>query len=403
MDAVGGGGKPWLKPKALICYICGREFGTTSLGIHQKNCARLWEERENLKPKRERRPLPEPPKEIAIASSGKDNIDQFNDIAFNAFTSKSMAQCPNCARKFLEDRLVIHLRSCTSENPCKPVRSITSAILESPQKYQANSLPMTSQAKPPQVNSSSSALIKNPKKQSLIDKYLSEAQSKLQDTETPPSPEIKSKESTEILRSSSAFQSKDINEIIRPLTSQRNQEEPKISLNTMENFNSSPETEDNRIPCSKCGRKFNADRVGKHEEICKGDNQNWGKVKEDNKKVSKIYKLGNTNAKIVEESVECSYCLRNFDQKVAENHIPICKNTLNRPNPPKNTRSLSQNVITNKEKIVPSVSSNSPARSPDIGKIKKPLRVNNEKVYCHNCGERYFPNAKFCSFCGEKK
>mmetsp|Transcript_17769 Transcript_17769/g.17740 ORF Transcript_17769/g.17740 Transcript_17769/m.17740 type:complete len:186 (+) Transcript_17769:249-806(+) len=184
-----------------------------------------------------------------------------------------MVQCPNCARKFLEDRLVIHLRSCTAENPCKPVRSITSAILESPQKYQANSLPMTSQAKPPQTNSSSSALLKNHNKQSLIDKYLSEAQNKLQDTETPQSPEIKSKESTEIMRSSSAFQSKDINEIIRPSTSQRNHEEPKISLKTMENFNSSPETEDSRIPCSKCGRKFNADRVGKHEEICKGDGQ----------------------------------------------------------------------------------------------------------------------------------
>jgi len=28
----------------------------------------------------------------------------------------------------------------------------------------------------------------------------------------------------------------------------------------------------NLAPCSKCGRKFNADRVAKHEKVCK---PNW--------------------------------------------------------------------------------------------------------------------------------
>lgn len=40
MDVVGGG-KAWTKPRALMCYICGREFGTASLPIHLKNCAKL--------------------------------------------------------------------------------------------------------------------------------------------------------------------------------------------------------------------------------------------------------------------------------------------------------------------------------------------------------------------------
>lgn len=52
------------KPKALMCYICGREFGTASLQIHLKACAKKWEAQENLKPKNERRPLPQPPKEL---------------------------------------------------------------------------------------------------------------------------------------------------------------------------------------------------------------------------------------------------------------------------------------------------------------------------------------------------
>lgn len=58
----GGGFKN--KPRALMCYICGREFGTASLHIHIKACIQKWEAQENLKPKKERRPLPQPPKEF---------------------------------------------------------------------------------------------------------------------------------------------------------------------------------------------------------------------------------------------------------------------------------------------------------------------------------------------------
>ena len=32
-----------LRPKALMCYICGREYGTASLDIHLKNCQKKWE------------------------------------------------------------------------------------------------------------------------------------------------------------------------------------------------------------------------------------------------------------------------------------------------------------------------------------------------------------------------
>lgn len=31
------------KPKGLMCYICGREFGTLSLPIHLKSCKKKWE------------------------------------------------------------------------------------------------------------------------------------------------------------------------------------------------------------------------------------------------------------------------------------------------------------------------------------------------------------------------
>lgn len=49
------------KPKLCMCYICGREFGTASLKIHLKACAKKWEEQEALKPVKLRKPVPTPP------------------------------------------------------------------------------------------------------------------------------------------------------------------------------------------------------------------------------------------------------------------------------------------------------------------------------------------------------
>ena len=52
------------RPKTLVCYICGREFGTTSLEIHLKACKIKWETTEEKKLEEERRPLPQPPAEF---------------------------------------------------------------------------------------------------------------------------------------------------------------------------------------------------------------------------------------------------------------------------------------------------------------------------------------------------
>ena len=43
------------------------------------------------------------------------------------------------------------------------------------------------------------------------------------------------------------------------------------------NLSNIPEDDDggdsNLVPCSKCGRNFNADRVAKHEKVCKGPSE----------------------------------------------------------------------------------------------------------------------------------
>ena len=72
------------RPKALMCYICGREYGTKSLEIHIKTCIKKWEIEEGKKPRKERRPLPQPPKEFNNVMGGKDldwkEVEQYNEI-----------------------------------------------------------------------------------------------------------------------------------------------------------------------------------------------------------------------------------------------------------------------------------------------------------------------------------
>jgi hypothetical protein len=58
------------RPKALMCYICGREYGTTSLEIHLKACRKKWEIEQEKKPVAQRRPCPDPPKDFDQAISG---------------------------------------------------------------------------------------------------------------------------------------------------------------------------------------------------------------------------------------------------------------------------------------------------------------------------------------------
>jgi hypothetical protein len=50
--------KEFRKPKVLMCHICGREFGLTSLKIHLKNCIEKFTNEELKRHKKDRRPVP---------------------------------------------------------------------------------------------------------------------------------------------------------------------------------------------------------------------------------------------------------------------------------------------------------------------------------------------------------
>ena len=104
-----------LRPKALMCYICGREYGTTSLEIHVKTCKKKWEVEQEQKPKHLRRPCPEPPQALEQIAQGQVSasaMDRYNEAAFDNYNSKALEPCSGCGRTFNPDALVRHQKMC---------------------------------------------------------------------------------------------------------------------------------------------------------------------------------------------------------------------------------------------------------------------------------------------------
>ena len=101
----------------IYIYILysGKEYGTTSIKIHLKSCIKKWEEQEELKPVKERRPVPEEPDKFEDVLTGKMkalDLEEYNNEAFKAYNEKALVPCKNCGRTFLPDRLEVHLKSC---------------------------------------------------------------------------------------------------------------------------------------------------------------------------------------------------------------------------------------------------------------------------------------------------
>ncbi|CAM9488383.1 unnamed protein product [Lampetra planeri] len=102
-------------PRTLICYICGREFGTKSLSIHEPQCLEKWKNENDRLPRELRRPVPKKPL-VAQAGGGTGAIAVSNEAAWESFKGQ-LVPCSNCGRKFAPDRLQVHQRSCKVKGP----------------------------------------------------------------------------------------------------------------------------------------------------------------------------------------------------------------------------------------------------------------------------------------------
>lgn len=106
----------------MVCYICGREFGTKSISIHEPQCIKKWHIENDKLPKKQRRPPPQKPEQLpSISTGGHYNIERFNEAAWNA-AQANLVPCEHCGRTFNPDRISVHQRSCTSSNPMKPIK-----------------------------------------------------------------------------------------------------------------------------------------------------------------------------------------------------------------------------------------------------------------------------------------
>ncbi|GLV43427.1 hypothetical protein CBL_03969 [Carabus blaptoides fortunei] len=95
---------PQRGPRTVICYICGREFGTASLPLHEPKCLQKWERENSQLPRHLQRKVPVKPEQAMTP-------EQWNKFAWEA-SQAALARCENCGRTFLPDRLIVHKRSC---------------------------------------------------------------------------------------------------------------------------------------------------------------------------------------------------------------------------------------------------------------------------------------------------
>ncbi|KAM4870309.1 zinc finger protein 474-like isoform 2-T2 [Urocitellus parryii] len=98
-------------PRTVVCYICGREYGTKSISIHEPQCLKKWHNENNLLPKELRRPEPKKPEIRTITAKGFYDLDALNEAAWTSAQSQ-LVPCNICGRTFLPDRLIVHQRSC---------------------------------------------------------------------------------------------------------------------------------------------------------------------------------------------------------------------------------------------------------------------------------------------------
>uniref|UniRef100_A0A8B9X9T9 C2HC/C3H-type domain-containing protein n=1 Tax=Bos mutus grunniens TaxID=30521 RepID=A0A8B9X9T9_BOSMU len=85
------------QPGFRVCYICGREFGSQSLGIHEPQCLEKWRVENSKLPKHLSRP--EPSKPPPFSGSGSYSLQAANEAAQSKSTALYQLKICVCARE----------------------------------------------------------------------------------------------------------------------------------------------------------------------------------------------------------------------------------------------------------------------------------------------------------------
>ncbi|KAG8225547.1 hypothetical protein J437_LFUL002063 [Ladona fulva] len=101
------------RPPTVPCYLCGRQFGTKSIAIHEPQCLKKWRsENEKLPPER-RRPEPQKP-EMRFKENGQVDCEATFEAIWETHLQQ-LVPCKTCGRTFFPDRIEIHERSCKGQ------------------------------------------------------------------------------------------------------------------------------------------------------------------------------------------------------------------------------------------------------------------------------------------------
>lgn len=362
--------QPPRKPKTVVCFICGREFGTKSISIHEPQCLKKWELENSRLPKHLRRPHPVKPSTLpSLSDESGYALEHMNQLAFES-SQRQLVPCRNCGRTFLPDRLDVHMRSCKvgampsrqSGHRLSPLSTPGGLISTHIGQYGRKS-PL---AQYEDFNHNIEPLIK--------DKTF-----------------IKSKSSAGGKKPTSPSPSAIRPARLQPMSNGQTQS-PSFSFGCKSPvLYSQPHeikttNQGSLMLCHNCGRSFDAERLGKHQSICTKTTQKQRKVFDstkmrtqgtdaakynrpgarkppdppkpksnwrqkhaefinairDAKKVTAHMKRGGKASDLPPpvpsenpHYVLCKYCTRRFAPDVAERHIPKCQTTVNRPAPPK--------------------------------------------------------------------
>ncbi|XP_011861878.1 PREDICTED: uncharacterized protein LOC105558674 isoform X2 [Vollenhovia emeryi] len=107
-------------PKTVTCYVCAREFGNASFPIHEPKCMEKWERENNLLPPSQRRPRPQRPA-VGIEHN------EWNEAAWEQ-SQEQLIPCAKCGRTFLPERLPVHERSCKA-TPKSTIERLSTATI----------------------------------------------------------------------------------------------------------------------------------------------------------------------------------------------------------------------------------------------------------------------------------
>ena len=301
-------------PPYVICYLCGRKYGTKSIAIHEPHCIKKWHSENKKLPKHLRRQLPTKPDYTKLSSGDYDGnyIEQMNEMSYKA-AQEQLIPCGNCGRTFLPDRLQVHQKSCTSDKPMKPARPRTATkskpslqkTIDEAKSYRENAEILPSKSDKAVHNCKLCCLCLKDIPLSILQNHLVRCNdSKIQEMKKSGKnidkiQQKNQKNSTET--SSASLNSEEVNsELDRPPTRTLRKKTKPNNPNGTYDIDSPDEDKQSfvnkqnheypdvsvqessigvdLVQCNQCNRNFAADRIDKHMKICQKTSSKTRKI-----------------------------------------------------------------------------------------------------------------------------